>query len=122
MICPHCKQNIPDGLVVCFHCSGSLIQNGFASPIPESTKGVKQATVSKIMGIITLATSLLFIVSIPTGIIGIIYGIASLKEYHSEKSKAKMGIILSVIGLIITVLLIIAYAMGWLDSYIEKQS
>ena len=97
-------------------------------PTPQQSNGM--ATASLVLGIITLAAFLGFFtavtpfIGVATGVVGLILGIMARKKQPSSMSTA--GIVLSVIGLAMCLIVLIACvacigalgSYGYLNSYL----
>lgn len=91
-------------------------------PVPVKTKGDSMATVSMILGIITLVSLLLLRVSIPflLGGVGIILAILSKGGAKKMVGKAKAGMICCITGLTLDVVLCVSAV--WLVFSLPKLS
>lgn len=91
-------------------------------PVPVKTKGDSMATVSMILGIITLASLLLLRVSMPflLGGVGIILAILSRGSAKKMIGKAKAGMICCITGLALDVVLCVSAV--WLVFSLPKLS
>ena len=58
------------------------------------------ATAARVLGVISIATFVLWLLSIPLGILAIIFGAVSLKS----GGKGKVGLILGIIGVVLSIL------------------
>ncbi|HRN90690.1 MAG TPA: DUF4190 domain-containing protein [Candidatus Saccharibacteria bacterium] len=58
------------------------------------------ATAARVLGIVSIATFVLWLLSIPLGILAIIFGAVSLKS----GGKGKVGLILGIIGVVLSIL------------------
>lgn len=70
-------------------------------------KNSNKAITSLVLGILSIIISWTIITPLITGIIGIIFGIASLAKKRDSKNLAIVGIALSVIGFLIGLLLLL---------------
>ncbi len=86
-------------------------------PVPQEGKGLSVA--SMVLGIVSLACFCVWYISIPAAIIGLILGIVAKKGNKPGSGMALAGIIMSIIGLVLTVLFFILGLIGLsiLDSY-----
>ncbi|WP_297420285.1 hypothetical protein [Clostridium sp.] len=77
----------------------------------EKKNNNRKATASMILGFIALIDLLFPIFALPFDIVGLILGILGLKSIH--KKKAKVGIIMNIIGMVlciaVTIMTIIIY-------------
>ena len=104
MYCSKCGTQNDENNNFCSKCGELLEKNNSVNNNYNENKSEKLGLVSLILGIISLITSLIFIISIPVGIIGLILGIKS----KTKNGFSKAGIILSIIGISLTILFIIA--------------
>lgn len=74
--------------------------------VPMAPSGGGKAIAALVLGIVSCATFCLSCVSIPSAIVGLILGILDLKG--PKKRLAKAGVILSVIGIVLTMLYVVA--------------
>lgn len=89
--------------------------NGFNMQPEKKSSGLSIA--SMVLGIISIVTFCYFIVSIPCGVLGLIFGIVAKSKGSGGQGMALAGIITSSIGLLITVLFMIyAIAVGQASS------
>ncbi|ADL52762.1 DUF4190 domain-containing protein [Clostridium cellulovorans] len=88
-------------------------QNGYQN----ESKGL--AIASMILGIVSVVTSCLWFVAGPCGLIGLILGIVSKVKKQGGSGFSTAGIILSVIGLIICLVLLILGA-AFLSAYSDQ--
>lgn len=91
-------------------------------PVPVKTKGDSMATVSMILGIITLVSLLLLRLSMPflLGGVGIILAILSKGGARKMIGKAKAGMICCITGLVLDVVLCVSAV--WLVFSLPKLS
>ena len=72
--------------------------------------------VSLVLGIISIVTSFFWYMSIPTGIIAIVFGAKSYKEYGKKVGLA--GLITGIVGLSICVLItLISVLVFWISIF-----
>ncbi len=77
----------------------------------NQSKGSGMAIASLVLGIVAIVTSLLWIISVPAGILAVIFGALTLKTAH--KSKALAGLITGAVGIVLTItFIVVALAVG----------
>lgn len=85
----------------------------------EENKEIKKKSslgvASLVLGIISIVLDLFWYISIPTGILAIIFGVKSSKKIGSKLGKS--GLILGIIGLSLTVLIYISFVILLIANY-----
>jgi len=139
MICKKCGKEIDEGLSYCPFCGeeikkeeepANFYQEGQPAKKPAKCWGVF-AKVSKILGIVTIACCLIplaNIVSLETGVAGIVFAILGKKAGTEEaNSQKRVGLVLSIVGfsvafvtyIIYSVLLGVGSSMAWFTTVDE---
>ncbi len=125
--CKECGKVNPDGTKFCVECGAPLEVVAQAQPVVEPTtqeaKGEAKcwkvfAKVGFILGIITIASSVTFIFSVFALVIGepgLVFSILGMRTKDAgSHTKAKVGMILSIIGLVIGfIMYLIIIAIGF---------
>lgn len=97
--CANCGKEVNEGQDICLGCGMALnknIQNGNNASDPE-----KKATTGFTLGLISIIAWILPLVGYPVTICGIVFSSKGLKS-TTNKTKAIVGLVLSIIFLIIT--------------------
>lgn len=138
MICPNCGAQIPDGAAFCTNCGNAApAQQTYQQPQPQPQQpyqpqptyqqpyqppiyGASAAPAAQpntlVIGILSLVFDCFFYTSIVGMILGII-GNSKAKKYRAQggvlTGKAKVGAILSKIGMILGIVMVIGFVI-WL--------
>jgi len=111
MYCKNCGNNLNQGEKFCTNCGTRIdnIQNqqGSINNINTQIKSSWKNTVALVIGIISLVLVFIFqIFTIPLSIVGIVFGILSLKN----NKKHFVGLILNIASLVLAVPILIFYS------------
>lgn len=98
--CPFCAEMIQEAAIVCRHCGRTLTENQTNLQL-QKKDNYGLAITSLALGIFSLLAWLYPICGFPISVIGLILGITSTSS--SKRSLAIAGIVMSAIGLILTV-------------------
>ncbi len=101
MICSKCGAQNDTNNSFCQKCGEVLKEN---NSMDNEKKSDKLGVTSLVLGIISIITSIFFVLSITTGVTGLIIGIKS----KIKSGFRKAGIILNTIGLILTFIIIVS--------------
>ena len=93
--CGNCGKELKEGQSICLNCG---VQTG--EPVKNRTD--QFALVGFILGLVSIVTWLIPLFGLGTGICGIVFSVKGLKSIVN-KTKAQVGLILSIIFLAITV-------------------
>ncbi len=97
--CPFCAEMIQEAAIICRHCGRSLTENQIMHQ-PKNNSGL--AITSFAIGIFCLIAWFLPICGFPISVTGLILGILSMGS--SKRNLAITGIVLSTIGLVLTII------------------
>ena len=109
MYCKVCGEKCPEGAEFCTKCGQKLNETVYQTPVVEE---VEEKKGGKGLGIASMILGICSVVccwsglSTPAAIAGLIMGIISNKQ--SKKGTATIGTILSIVGLIISLLIVLA--------------
>lgn len=82
-------------------------QNMYTQTPYQNTRSEGMAMASVILGVAALLTSCCIYVALPCGALGIILALLSRGGHMTMSSQAKLGLILSAVGLALTILIIV---------------
>jgi len=116
--CSNCGNQISDQAVFCSRCGFVVNTNVYNSPLtnnPFTNPPVQNgyATASMVLGILGVVFGAIFYAAIPLNIIGLVFGVKSRKI--SINGKGTAGLVLSIIGLPLSVFAFIGY-LSYYDS------
>jgi|GEM_PF-3948523 len=133
MYCHNCGVGVPENTQFCINCGVSLISshtsdtpplefpssqlansphsNNLSDNSSVHLRGESMATAALICGIISIPALLFWPIALIIGILAIVFGIIA-KRQGTQGSKATIGIITGIIGLIIPILIVLLIAIG----------
>ncbi|MBQ4236747.1 MAG: zinc-ribbon domain-containing protein [Treponema sp.] len=102
MFCIHCGEKILDGAAFCTKCGAKVVfTETFRQPEPQESQQPKTtgfAVASMILGIFSILLCAVMFLSLPSGILGIVFS-SKCKKSGNNSGMAKAGMITGIVGL-----------------------
>lgn len=124
MYCNKCGSYIPSKRTVCSNCGAPVPDPSAPAPAVEPAPAKRPngiAVAGLIMGILTVVLCWLPGIPFLTGLLGTIFSIAGIAKKNAYfKGAAVAGLILSIIGVILSVFALLALIIPGVTKYLAK--
>lgn len=119
--CSNCGAELNEEQVICLKCGVAIknntVQRQVNSSANNNASSDKHAVTGFILGLVSIAAWFIPLFGYPVTICGIVFSSKGLKS-KTNKTKATVGLILSIVFLVVTVInSIIGMAMAYDNSY-----